>query len=80
MLSKYHVVVRLGRGLLAAEIAELRARRNGSISHYEMHGEDVVVVSLYAASSSTAIETAEIQVQRATGLTVVSVRVLTWRL
>ncbi len=78
MQSKYHVAVRLGRGLKAQEFAELRSKRWGAIAHYEMHGEDVVVVSLYAPSSATAIQAAEIHVQRTTGLPGLAVRELTW--
>lgn len=75
MLSKYHVAVKLERGLSALELADLQAGRSDSIASYETEGEDVVVC-LYAPTLLTATDTAEIQVQRATGLVVMSTQLL----
>lgn len=69
-MPEYRVAVTLTRGLNASEVEQLPARKGSSISSYEMEGTDVVVAVLHSPSSLTAVETAEIQVQRSTGVAI----------
>lgn len=67
-MPEYRVAITLTRGLNDSEVNQLLTRKGSSISSYEMHGTDVVMVALHSPNSLTAVETAEIQVQRSTGV------------
>lgn len=75
-MPDYRVAVTLTRGLNDTEVDQLFTRKGSSISSYEMDGTDVVLVDLHSPNSETATETAEIQVQRSSGVEIASSQLL----
>ncbi|WP_218221734.1 hypothetical protein [Nesterenkonia sp. Act20] len=75
-MTEYRVAVTLSRPLEDTEVRQLHTNRSSSVSGYDMDGGDVVMVSLHAPNALTAAETAEIQVQRATGVEIAATQLV----
>lgn len=75
-MTKYRVAVTLQRSLDDQEVQQLQARRSESIATYEMESPEVVVVELHSPTSLTAVETAEIHVQRSTNVAIASTQLI----
>lgn len=75
-MTEYRVAVTLRRRLDQQEVGQMHANRSASVSGYEMEDEDVVMVTLHAPNALTATETAEIQVQRATGVEIAATQLV----
>lgn len=75
-MIEYHVAVTLRRRLEENEVQRMHAHRSSSVSGYEMESDDVVMVALHAPNALTAAETAEIQVQRATGVEIAATQLV----
>ncbi len=75
-MTEYRVAVTLSRSLEDAEIQQMHANRSASVSGYEMEDGRVVMVTLHAPNALTATETAEIQVQRATGVEIAATQLV----
>lgn len=75
-MTEYRVAVTLRRPLDEEEVDQMHANRSASVSGYKMEDGHVVMVTLHAPNALTATETAEIQVQRATGVEIAATQLV----